>query len=314
MERWGPPQSGPNSLDLRQGKLQTLSSVSSAEHCRGDMGRGWVGEQRHLLLAGGWGRDWNKAPFGLYYSPTLFFCQDSQCSEEKGEAFPEKNKKVLLKAAAVRNPVLEVFFQLSNSSSPLQSNLESPPSSQQVRSPPSTPGKLWLPHGPRDRRTPSVSGFFLGPDAFLGLVCLVSWGFCFLFTMLLCPVVQGPWTQQHTVLKEKPWDSGQTGHFSQSPGLPERLSGALHQPQSQSRHETAGHQSALLENLEHKDYGHHRALKARWALGCDTHGGLCQAFCWAPVCVIPQNPSISPRVIGTITTWILQATMLERST
>lgn len=28
VERWGPPQTGPNSLNLGQGKLQALSSVS----------------------------------------------------------------------------------------------------------------------------------------------------------------------------------------------------------------------------------------------------------------------------------------------
>lgn len=111
-------------------------------------------------------------------------------------------------------------------------------------------------------------------------------------------------------------DRGQTGPSSlpQSTGPLERLSRALPQPQSQSRHETPGHQAAPLGNLEHQDDGHPGALKACWAPGCGAHGGLCQAFCWAPPCVVPQNPSISPSVIGTMTVWILQATMLGRST
>lgn len=71
MEKWGPPQAGPNSLDLGQGKLQALSSISEAgsglEYLEGG-GGGWT-NWRHptdLLFRGEIQRH------GFIFSPRFF--------------------------------------------------------------------------------------------------------------------------------------------------------------------------------------------------------------------------------------------------
>lgn len=159
--------------------------------------------------------------------PTLFFCQDSQGSEERGEGFPEKNKKVLLEAAAVRSPVLEVFFQLPNPSRPLRSNLASPPLLSESQEPALHAQETLATTQPTGQRGP-MDALFLPKAVCLSgpISCPVSRGYCFLSARPVCPVVQGPGTQQHAVLKEKPLGSGQTGHIRlpQGTGHPERRS------------------------------------------------------------------------------------------
>lgn len=92
------------------------------------------------------------------------------------------------KAAAVRNPILEVFFQLPNSYSPVQAHS----TARKSTSPPSIPRKFWI----RQRPTGQCLS---GP----GLGCPLSVGFPY------PPAVLEPWTQEHAVLEAKPLDSGQ---------------------------------------------------------------------------------------------------------